>query len=110
MNDHIDHQVEQVKQALAALTLLLAERDGRMDDRFLAHKEAIQKAESSLNKRLEGMNEFREQLKDQTATFAIKEQTDERISRIESFQNKLLGGLTLLTVMGISNFMKIWVG
>jgi len=97
--DHIAHQIEQVKQGLAALTALLAERDGRMDDRFIAHREAIAKAEVSLNKRLESMNEFRDQLKDQTATFAVKDATEARLVKLESFQGKLLGAFGLAMIV-----------
>lgn len=71
--DHVNSQVEQIKQALASLKELLGERDGRMDDRFESHKEAITKAETSLNSRLEGMNEFREQLKEQSSTFITRD-------------------------------------
>jgi len=110
LQDHIDHQIEQVKQALQALTLLLTERDGRMDDRFSSHREAIQKAEDALNKRLEAMNEFRDQLKDQTATFAVKESTDGRLAKLEGFQGRLLGafGLAMIVmplVIGIAVYM-----
>ncbi|MBA2724515.1 MAG: hypothetical protein H0U53_00865 [Actinobacteria bacterium] len=73
LTDHIDHQVEQVRQGLESLKLLLGERDGRMDDRFLAHKEAIEKAEESLNKRLVTMNGFHAQIRDQAVTFATRE-------------------------------------
>ncbi len=110
LTDHIDHQVEQVKQGLTSLQLLLAERDGRMDDRFVAHREAIEKAEYSLNKRLESMNEFRDQLKDQTATFAVKESTEARLTKLEGFQGRLLGafGLAMVVmplVVGVAVYM-----
>jgi len=99
LSDHITHQIEQVQQALQALTTLLSERDGRMDDRFDAHREAIQKAEDSLNKRLEGMNQFRDQMKDQTSMFAVKEATEARLVKLESFQGKLLGAFGLAMVV-----------
>ncbi len=76
LSDHIDDQVAQVRLSLESLKEFLHERDGRMDDRFIAHKEAIGKAEVSLNKRLEAMNEFREELRDQAATFATREAMD----------------------------------
>ncbi len=47
-----------------------------MDDRFMSHREAIQKAEDSMNKRLMAMNEFRDQLASQAATFATREGLD----------------------------------
>ncbi len=82
LTDHITHQVEQVKQGLQALTALLAERDGRMDDRFSAHRDAIQKAEDSLNKRLEGMNAFREELREQASSFATREALETTVKQV----------------------------
>ncbi len=82
LQDHITHQIQQVNQGLASLTAILTERDGRMDDRFRAHREAIQKAESSLNTRLEGMNEFRNQIRDQTSTFQTRENSKSEQERL----------------------------
>ena len=48
------------------------ERDRRYEQRFRAQEEAVSKAEHSTEKRLEGMNEFRSQLKDQQATFVTR--------------------------------------
>ncbi len=76
LQDHVIQQVEQVRAALLALQELLNERNARMDDRFGSHREAIQKAEDSMNKRLLAMNEFRDQLASQAATFATREALD----------------------------------
>lgn len=49
-----------------------------------AAKEATLKAELASEKRLEGMNEFRSAMKDQQSTFADKEQTNFRLTAIDS--------------------------
>ncbi len=84
LSDHILHQVEQVRQGLQALTALLAERDGRMDDRFTAHKEAIGKAEGALNKRLEAMNAFREELREQASNLATRESVEAMVKQLSA--------------------------
>ena len=69
---------------------------------FSASQKAIDKAEEALTRRLEGMNELRDQLREQAETFARAEVVatensarDERITRVERFQSKMLGGLLL---------------
>ena len=69
---------------------------------FQASQKAIDKAEEALTRRLEGMNELRDQLREQAETFARVEVVstenaarDERITRVERFQSKMLGGLLL---------------
>ncbi len=53
----------------------------------------------------------------QAATFATRESledskltTDKRLSRIERFQAQLVGGMILLSVIGVANLVKIWTG
>ena|SRR3990172_6160168 len=53
--------------------------------RFDAAQSAVDKAERSMNSRLEGMNEFRDTLKDQASKFI----TEERLKPIESAVDKL---------------------
>lgn len=45
-----------------------------LDERFLAQEKAIMVANEASNKRLEGMNEFRESLKDQATRFATRDE------------------------------------
>ena len=63
---------------------------------------AIDKAESQLNKRLEGMNEFRDTLKDQAQTLARKddiEKIEKRISLLERNQSSGEGRMSVTTVL-----------
>ena len=51
------------------------------------------KAEVSMERRLEGMNEFRQSLRDQTATFMTRDMADARLSamadKIEAVDNRV---------------------
>jgi hypothetical protein len=49
-----------------------------MDQRFRAQEQAIDKAERSVERRLEGMNEFRQTLTDQAATFMPRGEAEQR--------------------------------
>lgn len=65
---------------------------------------AVEKAEIQMNTRLESMNEFRGQLKDQAATFVkieqhneLKEQTTARIANNENAMQHFVRKKTLIT-------------
>lgn len=49
-----------------------ADTDRRITDRFEANRIAVLSAEAQMTKRLDGMNEFREALKDQAATMVTR--------------------------------------
>jgi len=51
---------------------LMAEYDRRYQQQFTDSKEAVDKALESLNKRLDGMNEFRNSLKDQESKYLTR--------------------------------------
>jgi Mg2+ and Co2+ transporter CorA len=53
---------------------LLEEMDRRYQQRFEAQQLAIDKAERTINDRLQGMNEFRATLDDQNKTFATRDE------------------------------------
>lgn len=61
---------------------ILAERDKATGIALAAQKEAILKAENSVDKRLEGMNEFRKTLSDQAAHFIPREEALQRIDAL----------------------------
>ncbi len=56
--------------------------DRYFDQRLRDTKEAVIKAETALNIRLEGMNELRSQLKDQAATFTTRVEFDQLVKRL----------------------------
>jgi chromosome segregation ATPase len=55
---------------------VLHERDSRYEQRFEGQEKAIDKAEASVNERLKGMNEFRGELADRTATFPTRNEVE----------------------------------
>jgi hypothetical protein len=55
------------------------------DELRKADKEAVENARVSMEKRLDGMNEFRDTLKDQAGTFVTKEQLNQAIKTIIGF-------------------------
>ena len=87
-----------------------------VDTRLTATETAVNKAEEQLRQRLEGMNEFRGQLKDQAATLATREALDltrdrlrqdlerltERLGAVEKVQANQAGrSWMLITGLGI---------
>lgn len=77
-------------------------------------KEAAKVALAAMDKRLDGMNEFRNQLKDQTANFSTKESVDTQMqmleSKIEALQKLVyigIGGVLTLQII-ITIVLAIW--
>jgi hypothetical protein len=54
-----------------------------LEARLEATEDALHLARAELERRLAGMNEFREQLKDQAAKFVTREELDLRMTRLE---------------------------
>lgn len=80
-----------VEIQLARILAILDERDRRYEDRFVAQERANTIALNAANERLARMNEFRDQLTDQAATFvtqeslmAYKEVMNANIGRLEA--------------------------
>jgi hypothetical protein len=65
INQRFDASSEAVHSALVAVK-------EATNNALVAVREATSKAEEAMNRRLEGMNEFREQLKDQAASFVSR--------------------------------------
>jgi len=93
----------------------------KIDIRTELNKLALEKAESEMNYRLEGMNEFRAQLTDQTATFVKKENIDILIKSIDekvdsnfTSTDKKINGTNKILYIGIGimlvlQVLSIWV-
>jgi hypothetical protein len=65
-----------------------------MDERFASQEKAIVKAEDANEKRFEGVNEFRNQLKDQAATFITRSEHDtlvDSVKKLEEFRAQNAG-------------------
>ena len=87
LHEHIQTQVEQIRTALHSAELLESKRVEQLMTVIMgvrreleagaqASKEAVTKSEHAIDKRLEGMNEFRAQLSDQSASFLPRETFD----------------------------------
>ena len=77
---------------------VLNERDLRYEQRFIDQNSALQKAEHTLNKRFDNVNEFRQTLSDQAGTFITRNEvnsrnksSDDKIDNIEARMNRLEG-------------------
>lgn len=73
----------------AHLSLLTLERDRRYEVQADAIERALDKAERSMNERLEGMNNIREDMRSQAATFATRADL-QAIERIIDTRLKIL--------------------
>ena len=101
LRDHFEKQIEWVDRYF----------ERRVEDA----QERVDKAEQQLNKRLEGMNEFRDTLKDQASQFITKrehEAVESRISAIERALSSAQGRgaiVTVLWAMGASILTAVMV-
>lgn len=81
---------------------LMVESDRRNQQRFegqekavgaalQAAKEAVEKAEAAANKRFDSVNEFRQQLSDQAASFMPRREAEQRLGVLETQANRQSG-------------------
>jgi len=105
---------------LHELRAIIDERDQRYNQRFdaqeravtaalAAAKEAVAKAETASDKRFEGVNEFRNTLKDQQGTFATRIETT---SQIKAVLDKLdtLDARVVVTASRVDFIVWAWSG
>lgn len=102
MNDSDVPQRVPIKEHFEAI---LAEKDKGYEQRFnaqekavnaalIAAKEAVEKAEAAASKRFDSVNEFRQTLSDQTATFIPRPEYTQRLDSLE----KSIGAVTRICV------------
>ena len=72
LTDHINHQIEQVNQALKALNAILTERDGRANDRMIAAQRQFEEFKQTVMDRFASVNEFRGSLADLSKMMATR--------------------------------------
>lgn len=89
---------------------LRMEQDRRIDQALQAARVAVDKAEQAQERRLDLLNEFRQQSIDEQAKFAPREIVDDRLGRLELNIARLYGGLVVLGFIGITNLVRIWFG
>jgi hypothetical protein len=76
---------------------------------------AVEVAAQEATERLTAHNGLIEQMRQQAAQFATRESLDDfkeanntRLSKIERFQAMLVGGILLLSAIGVANLVKVW--
>lgn len=80
------------------------------DSQRSADKLAVETALTSAKELSEAHNGLLRKLELLIETFPTKETVEARFARIEAFQAKLVGGLVVVSVVGVSNFVRIWLG
>jgi hypothetical protein len=83
----------------------------------LSSDRAIEVAAHEAAERLASHNGLIEQMRQQASTFATREALDDyreandrRTGRVERFQAMLLGGIALVSFVGVANLVKVWTG
>lgn len=78
---------------------------------------AIEVAAHEAAERLAAHNGLIDQMRQQASHYATRESVDDRreaidgrLSRLEGFQAKMVGGLAVVGAIGIANLVKIWTG
>jgi hypothetical protein len=84
---------------------LRAEQDRRIEQALSASNLAITKAEAAQERRLNLLNEFREQAADESKKYALKTTVD----RLDNQISKLYGGLVVVAIIGVANLVKLWL-
>lgn len=82
----------------------LAARDKLLDALLTASQDAIRVASEAQNKRLEGMNEFRQTLDDQVRTFLTREVFDRLHERLEADVDAITTRMTQMDAQAAANF------
>ena len=83
----------------------------------LSSDRAIEVAAHEAAERLAAHNGLIEQMRQQANTFATRESqedfreaNDKRLSRLERFNAMIVGGMLLLSFIGVANLVKVWTG
>jgi hypothetical protein len=91
--------------------LLLKEQDKRIEQESRAAREAVQKAELAIDKRLDLLNEFRAQAVDESVKYVRKDQMQnmvERLAALESSRDRVYGGILIVALIGVVNLVKLF--
>lgn len=125
LREHLEMQIRALdRHAEAELAALRRETDAAMK----TSEQAIAVAKEEASDRLAAHNGLIEQMRQQAQQFAsresleafkqerhaaldsFKDEADGRFGRLEKFQAMLVGGLLLLSAIGVANLVKIWSG
>ena len=84
--------------------VVIREMDRRLSDAQTNAKEAIKVANAAQERRLDLLNEFRGQQKDESAKYALRETVDSINKQVST----IWGGLVVVGVIGIANLVKLF--
>ncbi len=83
------HWFSSLKEQIEGICTKLARIEKSIDEKFFVRDRAIDMARSDMERRLEGMNEFRAQLQSQAQTFASVKEIELKFDKMESHFNLL---------------------
>lgn len=83
---------------------LMEAQDRRVEQALYAAKEAVTKADTAQERRLDLLNEFRGQAADESKKYALKE----TVEAIEKQLSRFYGGMIVIGVIGVANLVKLW--
>ena len=114
LREHVSLKIEALDRHLSAEIQALRRESHAAN----ANSErAIEVAAQEAKERLIAHNGLIEQMRQQATLFASREVLDafedsaeKRFGRLERFQAALMGGLFLLSLVGIANLVKVWTG
>jgi hypothetical protein len=82
-----------------------------------ADTEAVKVALEASKELAQKHNDLITQMKEKDATYLPKEEyrvrheaLQRRLTLVEAFQARLLGGLAVIAAVGLANFIKVWTG
>lgn len=111
--DRFKNIEEQFKGIAASVTIAFSSQEKAVNAALAAAERAVGKAEVATEKRLEGMNEFRQTLSDQAALLMPRKESEERFAafmermqKVENAQAKVGGGREQSIT---NNQMTMWV-
>ncbi len=88
---------------------IIHDQDRRINQALDSSTLAVGKAEQAQERRLDLLNEFRAQSKDEQAKFALRENTEPRLVNVETSIARLYGGLFAVSLIGIANLVKLFL-
>ena len=83
---------------------VIREMDRRLVDAQNSAKEAIKVANTAQERRLDLLNEFRGQQKDESAKYALRETVDSIGKQVST----IWGGLVVVALIGVANLVKLF--
>ncbi len=89
---------------------IINDQDKRIEQALKAAREAVDKAEKAQERRLDLLNEFRSQSKDEQSRFSLRETVEPRITNVETSIARLYGGLFMVSLIGIANLVRLFFG